>query len=53
MTILIFFFAGLFALVALFVVVILLAGFRPQKHRRSGGGLGNSGIRDSGGGTTP
>jgi hypothetical protein len=53
--ILVVFFAGMFVLTVLFVAVLLLAGFRPQRstrsRRRSYGGSGGTG--DGSGGTTP
>ena len=55
MTVLIPFFIVLAILTALFVVVILLAGFRPQRGSRAArsrsGGPGGAG--DGSGGTTP
>lgn len=51
MSLLLPFFVGLAVVAVLFVVVLLLAGFRPQHKRGSRrSGLGGG---DSGGGTTP
>ncbi|MDO9455191.1 hypothetical protein [Nocardioides sp.] len=55
MSLLVAFFAGLAVLVLLFVVVILLAGFRPQRGSRAARSRfrGNGGVGDGSGGTTP
>jgi ABC-type transporter Mla subunit MlaD len=53
--ILVAFFVGLSVLVVLFVVVILLAGFRPQRGSRAARQRfrGTGGVGDGSGGTSP
>ena len=53
MNILLIFFAGLVGFVALVVVVLLLAGFRPQRGTRSRSRIGGGRGGDGSGGTTP